>query len=105
MRGPWASWSKLWTDTAMMGVEAQQVIALRMWKAAMGGAAAVGEAERMVTEKAQAAFDAQRIIASSAMAGAPHLAAERAVALYRRRVRANRRRLSGAPLAARTEPS
>ena len=96
MRGGWTNWSKLWTDAAMMGVEAQQVIALRMWTAAMGGAAAMGEAERMVAEKAKAAFDAQRIIATSALIGAPHLGPERAVALYRRRVRANRRRLSGA---------
>ncbi len=96
MRGAWASWSRLWTDAAMMGFEAQQVIALRMWKAGMGGAAAVGEAERMVTEKAQAAFDAQRILATSALAGAAHLGPERAVALYRRRVRANRRRLTAA---------
>ena len=94
MRGAWASWSKLWSDSAMIGLEAQQVIALRMWKAAMGGAAAVGEAERMVTEKAQTAFDAQRILATSAMTGAPHLGPERAMALYRRRVRANRKRLS-----------
>ena len=103
MRGSWASWSKLWTDAAMMGLEAQQVIALRMWKAASGGVAAVAEAERMVTEKAQAAIDAQRILATSALAGAPHLGPERAVALYRRRVRANRRRLSGASMLAKAE--
>ncbi|MEO7027521.1 MAG: hypothetical protein ABI056_08205 [Caulobacteraceae bacterium] len=94
MSGRNRSWLKAWSDGAMMGMEAQQVIALRMWKAAMGGTAAVAEAEMMVTEKARAAIDAQMLMATSALSGAAHLGPGRAVALYRRRVRANRRRLS-----------
>jgi hypothetical protein len=48
----------------------------------------------MISEKAQAAWDAQFLVAKSVMAGRPDLAAQRTVAFYRRRVQANRRRLA-----------
>jgi hypothetical protein len=47
----------------------------------------------MVSEKAQAVLDAQVVLATSVMSGQGHLAPARAVALYRRRVKANQRRL------------
>ncbi|MGI9170176.1 MAG: hypothetical protein ACR2FH_08385 [Caulobacteraceae bacterium] len=89
-RNPWFSLSM---DAMRLGFEAQSVIGLRMAKAAWGGAAAQDEAERMVSEKAQAALDAQVVIATSLMTGQGHLGPARAMALYRRRVRANQRRL------------
>jgi hypothetical protein len=64
-----------------------------MIKAAMGGEAAQREATLMVTEKAQAIVDAQLVLAESVLAGQPHLGPGRAVALYRKRVQANQRRL------------
>jgi len=79
---------------ARLGVEATEVIGLRLIQAAFGGFAAHDEAQLMITEKAQAALDAQFLIARSVMAGEAHLAPARAVALYRRRVQANLRRLT-----------
>ena len=89
-RNPWFSLSR---DTMMLGLEAQSVIGLRMIKAVMGGESAQREAALMITEKAQALVDAQLVFAESALAGQPHLAPGRAVALYRKRVQANQRRL------------
>jgi hypothetical protein len=50
----------------MLAVEANTVIALRMMKLMVGGRSARREAERMVTEKAHAAFEA----GASLLAGA-----------------------------------
>lgn len=77
----------------MLGLESQSVIGLRLIKAAMGGEAAQREAALMFTEKAQAMVEAQFVIAESALAGQPHLGPGRAVALYRKRVQDNQRRL------------
>ena len=76
-----------------LGLEAQQVIGLRMAKAALGGAAAEKEAALMVSEKTEAALQAQALFATSWISGAGHLAPARALQLYRRKVAANRRRL------------
>jgi hypothetical protein len=77
-----------------LGLEAQEVVALRMLKFASGGADLESEFARMFSEKAGAAIDAQVEAGRSALSGQAHLAPARAVALYRRRVRANHRRLS-----------
>ncbi len=87
-------WLKLSVDTFWLGAEASQVVALRMMKLAGGGAGAAAEAQRMVTEKVAAAMAVQTELALGAMSGSPHAGPTKAVALYRRKVRANRRRLS-----------
>jgi hypothetical protein len=87
-------WFKLSVDTFWLGAEASQVVALRMMKLAGGGAGAAAEAQRMVAEKVSAAMAAQTELALGAMSGSPHAGPTKAVALYRRKVRANRRRLS-----------
>lgn len=89
-RNPWFALSR---DTLMLGLESQSVIGLRLLKAAMGGEAAQQEATLMIAEKAHAVIDAQMVIAESVMTGQPHLGPARAVALYRKRVQANQRRL------------
>jgi hypothetical protein len=89
-RNPWLSLSQ---DTMMLGLEAQSVIGLRLLKAVMGGEPAQREVALMFTEKAQAIIDAQLVLAESALAGEAHLGPGRAVALYRKRVQANQRRL------------
>lgn len=76
-----------------LGLEAQQVIGLRIAKAALGGPAADKEAALMVSEKTEAALQAQTLFATSWMTGSGRLATARALTLYRRKVRANRRRL------------
>jgi hypothetical protein len=87
-----------WTyafDVARLGLEAQQVIALRMMRLAAGGALATREANRMVAEKATTLAEAQWA-AAAALAGAhgARIAATRAFGTYKRAVRKNRRRLS-----------
>jgi hypothetical protein len=89
-RNPWFSLSM---DAMCLGFEAQNVIGLRLAKAAWGGVAAQDEAQLMVSEKAEAALDAQVVLATSLLSGEGHLGPARAMALYRRRVRANQRRL------------
>jgi hypothetical protein len=47
----------------------------------------------MISEKALTALDAHFVVAGSLLAGEAHLAPARTLALYRRRVQANRSRL------------
>ena len=78
-----------------LGLEAQSVIALRMMRLASGGAPAQAEARRMVSEKATAAAEAQLVAAAAAWAGnKDHVIAGKALKVFAKRVRANRRRLS-----------
>lgn len=77
-------------ETAMLALEAQQVIALRLMKLAVGGPAAKKEANRMVAEKIAAGTKAAGMIAAS-----PKTGPGRAVRMLRKRVRANRKRLLG----------
>ena len=82
-------------DFAQLGFESWTVIGLRMAKLATGGPAAMAEAQRMVAEKAAAAVEAQFVAGMALAGGATHQTAGRkAMAGYRRRVRANRRRLA-----------
>ena len=88
---PWLDFSR---DALMLGLEAQNVIGLRILKAAIGGEAAHQEATLMVAEKAQAVLDVQMMLTRSALAGEAHLGPGRALAIYRSRVQANQHRLA-----------
>jgi hypothetical protein len=80
---------------AQAGWEAGAVIALRSMRLAAGGALAQREAQRMVTEKMLAGVEAQTAAATAMMTGRGiDRATKSASAVYRRKVRANRRRLS-----------
>jgi hypothetical protein len=91
MRNPWLS---LTLDAWSLSVEASTVIGLRAMKLAAGGPAAETEVRRMFSEK----FDSGMALQLSAMTGGlgltPHGAAARTITHYRRKVRANQRRLS-----------
>jgi hypothetical protein len=76
-----------WYNATMLSAEAQSVIGLRMMTIAMGGSNAQTEAHRMVTEKIAASMGA----AATLMSGGT---VDSVVAGYRKRVRANYRRLS-----------
>jgi hypothetical protein len=89
-------WLRLGMDSLWLGAEAQGVIALRLMKFAAGGTAAATEAQLMVSEKLHAAAETQTQVLTSLLTGRGHLAPARAVAGYRRKVRANRRRLAKA---------
>lgn len=78
---------KLWFDMTMLAAESQRVVWLRMIKLSRGGPAAARETDRMISEKVTAAAFAT----GSAMRGASTNAI---VNDYRKKVRANGRRLS-----------
>ena len=81
-------------ELARLGVESWMVMGLRWAKLAAGGPAAGLETYRMVAEKSAAAVEAQLTVAGALATGASQAAAGgKALAGYRRRVRANRRRL------------
>jgi len=87
-------WARIGINAWSLGVEASSVIALRLLKIATGGTAGNAEARRMVDEKLQAGLDIQRLALSGALGMTPHAAAATTLTHYRRKVRANRRRLS-----------
>ncbi len=92
MFNPWLS---IAYDAVRLGLEAQWVIASRMMRIAAGGALAETEVLGMVTEKSAAFVEAQMMAARAlARGGKSSGAARKALGVYRKRVRKNRRRLS-----------
>lgn len=90
----WNAWCALSFQAARLGWEAQSVIALRMMRLATQSAGGQTEARRMVTEKAAALAEAQAAAAAAIIKGAKdHHVAKRVLGVYKKRVRANRRRL------------
>ncbi len=90
-RNPWLS---LGLDAWMLGAEASMVIGLRTLRIAAGGAAGEAEARRMVVEKVEAAQAVQMMAMTGALGLTAPSAVDRTLKHYRRKVRANRRRLS-----------
>ena len=80
-----APWTKLTLDTALLAIEAQTVIGMRLSQIAMGRGT-TAETQLMVTEKMLALVEAAGTVA---MGGSAH----KVVRGYRKRVRANVRRL------------
>jgi hypothetical protein len=90
--------TNLWSAyfaTARTAWDAYTVITLRLMRLAGGGALAQREANLMVAEKVKAGVQAQAAAASAMMAGKSVRSAAKASArVYRRKVSANRRRLT-----------
>lgn len=82
-----------WIEAARFAGDVQRVMALRMMRLASGGPLAVTEAQRMVSEKVAAFGEAQGAMMTAMAFGHGLDAAAKAYAPYRRRVRANSRRL------------
>jgi hypothetical protein len=79
-----------------LGMESWMVVGLRLAKLAGGGMPALIEAQRMILEKQSAAIEAQMEATTALALGYSHaVAGRRAMKPIARRVRANRRRLSG----------
>ncbi len=92
MRNPTADWMKLATDSYLLWADSMMVIGMRT-SDMMTGRGSSHENVRMVTEKVQANAE----LAAKLFWGGPttpEKAAHKAVRHYRKRVRANRRRLS-----------
>ena len=84
-----------WFDAMRFAADTQRVIGLRMLKLAACDAKAAKEAQGMVTEKIAAMMDAQTAATLALIQGRqPHVVMARAMTPYRKRVRANRTRLS-----------
>ena len=91
----WNAWFALSSQAALLGLEAQQVIALRLMRLAAGGALAESEASRMIAEKVEAFSEAQAATAIAAMKGhTSKQVAKKALGVYKKRIRGNRRRLT-----------
>ena len=88
-------WFGIGFDTWTLGVEAASVIALRSLKVAQGGKAAEAEIRLMVDEKIAASQELGLQATTGGLGLSAPGAAAKTLAHYRRKVRANRRRLIG----------
>jgi hypothetical protein len=89
----WNEWCALSLQTARLGWEAQSVMALRLMR--LAGPGSQTEARRMVTEKVVALAEAQTAtVAAVTQGGKSHRIAKKVLGVYKKRVRANRRRLT-----------
>lgn len=86
--------TNLFTETVAMSWAAHTVIAMRLTKIAFGGVDATRESRLMVTEKVEAAAEATLQAAQSLLTGQAHRAPGRAMAVYKKRVKRNLRRLT-----------
>ena len=76
-----------WYPAMMLALEARDVIDLRLWKIARGGAEATAESGLMVSEKVNALFEAGSLMIAG---GNP----AQVIEMYRRHVAANAARLA-----------
>lgn len=90
----YGNWATMAMESAMLAIESQQVIALRLTKMAFGGPDVQQEAELMVSEKLSAMVDSSQMLLNAAMVGQADFGAGKIIKHYRSAVRANRKRLS-----------
>jgi hypothetical protein len=90
---PTNPWFRAGLHAWLLTGEASLVIALRTMRIAAGGAAAQAEARRMISEKIDAAAALQLLAITGGLGSTAQSGTSRTLAHYRRRVRANRRRL------------
>jgi alkylation response protein AidB-like acyl-CoA dehydrogenase len=93
MRNPWID---VTFGALTLGLEASTVIAMRSMKLAAGGADAQAEALKMVSEKIDAGLALQAMAVTGGLGLTGHSVAAKTLSHYRRKVRANRRRLTKA---------
>ena len=86
-------WIGLGLDAWRLGLESYSVMGLRTLRLAQGGETARVEAERMVAEKVEAGLALQALAMTGGLGVTPAGASAKAMAHYRRKVLANRRRL------------
>jgi len=91
LRNPWFRFG---VNAWSLGIDASSVIALRTLTIAAGGVAAVVEARRMVSEKIETGLALQALSLTIGLGLTAQSAATKMLAHYRRKVRANRRRLA-----------
>ena len=89
---PAAAWSRLMVDASQFWADAGMVVALRSWRMMAGGPAAKRELERMLSEKLEAGAELAGALAGGRF-NSPEAAARKALTVYGKRVRENRKRL------------
>jgi hypothetical protein len=77
-----------------LGWETQAVVGLRLFQVATGRGSPA-EVARMMQEKVETLFQAQQAASVAIATGRGAAAPSRVLSVYRRRVRANRKRLTG----------
>ena len=87
-------WIRTGFDAWHLVIESATVIALRTLKIAAGGPAAEAESRRMVSEKVEAGMALQTLALTGGLGQTADSAATKTLAHYRRKVRANKRRLT-----------
>jgi len=85
-------WSRLMFNASRLWADASMVVVLRSWRMMAGGPEAGRELERMVGEKTEAGFELAATLAGGRVKS-PEAAARKALSIYGKRVRANRKRL------------
>lgn len=88
-----ASWQRLAWEGWALGVESSAVVGLRAYRLSGGGRLARRETRRMVAEKVDAALAVQAAALTGGLGATPQSALSQSLKHYRRKVRANRRRL------------
>jgi len=86
------TWTDLWVRSSFLMADAAVVMTLRGWRMMLGGPAAGREVSRMLSEKVEAGFELAGAVASGRVTS-PEGAARKAIGVYGKRVRANRKRL------------
>ena len=89
---PTPDWPRLMADAARLWADAGMVVALRSWRLMAGGPAAQRELERIFREKVEAGFELAGVLAGGRI-GSPEAATRKALSVYGKRVRGNRKRL------------
>src|ERR1700733_15300282 len=93
----WNDWFALSLQTAKLGWDAQGVMELRVMRMAAQPAHSQTEAPRMGTGKVPALGEAQPAAAAAVIKGGKsHRVAKKVLGVYKKRVRANKRRLTRA---------
>ena len=90
----WNAWFTLSSQAALLGLEAQSVMALRFIRFAAGGPLARSETSRMIAEKVQALGEPQTAAAIAISGRNSRHVATKVLGVYKKRVRKNRRRLA-----------
>lgn len=87
-------WMKAGFDFWRLGTEASTVMTMRLARMAAGGPAGTAEAELMVAEKVRALIELQTKMMTGALGTTPLSSTQATLKHYRRKVAANKKRLS-----------
>jgi hypothetical protein len=90
---PYSGWAMAGWDAWTLGMESSAVIGLRVAKIAMGGPDASAEANRMMLEKLDSAVELQTRLLTGRLGTDPLATTQKTLRHYRRKVKANRKRL------------